>query len=347
METTSDIFVCDYPNLSVSERKDRKGVTEMSKAVKKKARRLKRTIRRTLGTLFLISALVVAAIPVDNLQASGVDTLADARSRDNRNPASLVEPKSDAIPEVKSDSKIYTTEDTKLQFAYVEENTNTGADKPWAVVLVGFGSGYVEGETLTIPDAVDAYRQYTENQGQSSGYVAVGRNGNFLFYRRTEEKSFYEGDPNIPTVDKNRYVEEIGTGTDENGKRFTTYRYETGAYIPCYLNSKTEWVELPQNRIYYFTGWETGNGIPGSNTDDTLYKSVDGELKFQRITNVAVNYISNQYNDKGTWKRIDKDSKEKGVFAGTSNIVTLSLGKEFKGIGDYAFYGSGDRKSVV
>ena len=39
----------------------------MTKVVKKKARRLKRTIRRTLGTLFLISALVVAAIPVDYL----------------------------------------------------------------------------------------------------------------------------------------------------------------------------------------------------------------------------------------------------------------------------------------
>lgn len=45
----------------------------MSKAVMKKARRLKKTVRKTLGTLFLVSALVIAAIPVDGLQASNVD----------------------------------------------------------------------------------------------------------------------------------------------------------------------------------------------------------------------------------------------------------------------------------
>ena len=45
----------------------------MNKAVMKKARRLKKTVRKTLGTLFLVSALVIAAIPVDGLQASNVD----------------------------------------------------------------------------------------------------------------------------------------------------------------------------------------------------------------------------------------------------------------------------------
>ena len=41
----------------------------MAKAVKK-TRRLKKSVRKTLGTLFLISALVVAAIPTEGLQAS-------------------------------------------------------------------------------------------------------------------------------------------------------------------------------------------------------------------------------------------------------------------------------------
>ena len=43
----------------------------MTKGVNKKSRRLKRSIRKTLGTLFLISALIVAAIPTENLQAEG------------------------------------------------------------------------------------------------------------------------------------------------------------------------------------------------------------------------------------------------------------------------------------
>ena len=62
----------------------------MSKAVKKKSRRMWRTMRKTLGTLFLVSALVIAAIPVDNLQAadptgSGAGTSADGPTKERPN----------------------------------------------------------------------------------------------------------------------------------------------------------------------------------------------------------------------------------------------------------------------
>ena len=41
----------------------------MTKGTRKTNRRLKKTVRKTLGTLFLISAIVVAAIPTEGLQA--------------------------------------------------------------------------------------------------------------------------------------------------------------------------------------------------------------------------------------------------------------------------------------
>ena len=41
----------------------------MTKGTKKTNRRLKKTVRKTLGTLFLISAIVVAAIPTEGLRA--------------------------------------------------------------------------------------------------------------------------------------------------------------------------------------------------------------------------------------------------------------------------------------
>ena len=41
----------------------------MTKSTKKTNRRLKKTVRKTLGTLFLISAIVVAAIPTEGLRA--------------------------------------------------------------------------------------------------------------------------------------------------------------------------------------------------------------------------------------------------------------------------------------
>ena len=37
----------------------------MTKGKKKTNRRLKKTVRKTLGTLFLISAIIVAAIPTE------------------------------------------------------------------------------------------------------------------------------------------------------------------------------------------------------------------------------------------------------------------------------------------
>ena len=42
----------------------------MTKGKKKTNRRLKKTVRKTLGTLFLISAIVVAAIPTEGLRAA-------------------------------------------------------------------------------------------------------------------------------------------------------------------------------------------------------------------------------------------------------------------------------------
>ena len=52
-------------------------IVKTQKAGKKKSsRRLKRSVRRTLGALFLVSALVVAAIPTEGLQAAPEDGVA-------------------------------------------------------------------------------------------------------------------------------------------------------------------------------------------------------------------------------------------------------------------------------
>ena len=108
----------------------------MTKVAKKKARRLGRTIRKTLGTLFLISALVVAAIPVDYLQAEGEDTTAEdgimamADRTDTKITLGLNKDTSakyrSNIPDLEKGYKtIYSTGDGKFQFAYVK---STGAE---------------------------------------------------------------------------------------------------------------------------------------------------------------------------------------------------------------------------
>ena len=121
----------------------------MTKGTRKTNRRLKKTVRKTLGTLFLISAIVVAAIPTEGLQAEE-DAVAqaaghthqathssskykvtipkDASEKASLLPGSSTIPTMDTlIPVVDSNATIYTTETntdgTSYQFAYVKSDS--------------------------------------------------------------------------------------------------------------------------------------------------------------------------------------------------------------------------------
>ena len=139
----------------------------MTKGKKKTNRRLKKTVRKTLGTLFLISAIVVAAIPTEGLRA------ADGTEKEVTE--SYLQQMS--IPYLDSKEEIYTTGDGKYQFAYV---TDGGSDK--GAVILGYNGGYLEGNNLVIPDGLDAYKKYSYSDGTNGGYVAVGKENDFLFY---------------------------------------------------------------------------------------------------------------------------------------------------------------------
>ena len=131
----------------------------MSKAVKKKSRRMWRTMRKTLGTLFLVSALVIAAIPVDNLHASdrtgsGAGTVEPGYAGDNLTYKCET---GDMIPKMDSTTKIYTTAGQEIQFAYLRDGGKYGA------VIVGYNGGYLKDGTLDFTEPVDAYGQYRKH----------------------------------------------------------------------------------------------------------------------------------------------------------------------------------------
>ena len=139
----------------------------MTKGKKKTNRRLKKTVRKTLGTLFLISAIVVAAIPTEGLRAAdGTEKVVTESYLQQM-----------SIPYLDSKEEIYTTGDGKYQFAYV---TDGGSDK--GAVILGYNGGYLEGNNLVIPDGLDAYKKYSYSDGTNGGYVAVGKENDFLFY---------------------------------------------------------------------------------------------------------------------------------------------------------------------
>ncbi len=327
----------------------------MTKVVKKKARRLRRTLRRTLGTLFLISALVIAAIPVDYLQATGADGTdvvapPDAGSTPvDENWGTLAEKypeMANAIPTVKETDVIYTTGDNKFQFAYVSDGKDVSA------VILGYSGGALSGGTLAIPDEIKyVYLQMTANDGTGRGYVAVGKSGNFLYYRIPIMQDVIDPDTKLPVKDENGNVVQEPSG-----------KYE---YFPCSYEKESVWSELDEDLYYY-----PDNKIPepdaSGNVSDPIAAS---DPNFQRIKNLQVQYIGNQYlktgskvvtnpdgttstvDVQGTWQvagTVDYANKDKGVFAQNgTNITTLEVGSSMRGIGDYAFYGCTNLEGIT
>ena len=120
----------------------------MADVTRKKTRRLKRTVRKTLGALFLVSALVVAAIPTDNFSTQAAATESDWGTLDTNWSGA------GNIPEVRSTDKIYTTGDGKFQFAYVYPKGASSGDR--VAVILGYAGGQLLNNTLEIPNTVDA-----------------------------------------------------------------------------------------------------------------------------------------------------------------------------------------------
>lgn len=339
----------------------------MAKTLVRKHRRMKKTVRKTLGALFLISAIVVAAIPVEGLQAAGEDAgivaLAERPqdqykvtvSRNASEKASEVVSGSTAptmdtlIPEIKPGETIYTTgtnEDGSIyQFAYV----TFGGD--WAAVLLGYNkNNNLPNNTLTIPNTVNAYIQPTGNLGTGNGYVAASQSGDPLFYEALTEKTRY-----IEEQAKDEYGKPMFD--EENQPVMTTReeKYLSGEILPCYATDNA-WKGLSLEKFLYA---KAGNTITSeeAETVDGMPQTYTGyawttEPTHQWIKDAAVKYIGNQYldsiyhDDTHTYEwnipaggnYITKDKADNGIFAGAGNIGTLNIGENLVGVGNYAFY---------
>lgn len=303
----------------------------MAKSVNKKHRRMKKTVRNTLGTLFLISAIIVAAIPVEGLQAAVAQNLKVS-----------VDIANCKIPNVSRSETIYTTGDGQYQFAYVSPNDTSSNNK--VAVILGYNGGTLTNGELTIPDTVDAYLKYSDNLGTTSGYVAVGKRGNFLFYAVEEPvrdnlgNIIYDSVPRVDTQGNPVY--------DDNGQQIIDQveRTET-KYYPCYYEDRAKWEHLGEEEFYYLT-----NTVSGS--DPVYAKTNISDVK--RIQAAEVWYIGNQYlkagtgDNTGTWT-VEGDITEssQGIFAGQGNIRILRVGEKLSGIGNYAFHGCSGMSSIT
>jgi len=220
-------------------------------APKKSKRRMKKQVRRTIAGLFLVSAIVVAAIPVETIQATKKpdgsvvehsvlakyqatgDTTQHseqygAPTYDNTTTAMSYYDNGANIPHCKAGTTIYSTGDGLLYFAYVDSEGDQASGSNKSAVILGYkNTGSLAGGKLVIPDKVDAYLNFNDNDGaaNAAGSCAVGKSGNFLFYSvgdTTEtyaDGSYYWITPNGAQQTKNDelqwyvYYDSTGTGT--------------------------------------------------------------------------------------------------------------------------------------
>ncbi len=310
----------------------------MANAVKKKGktRRLKKSIRKTLGALFLASALTVAAIPTEGLQA------ADG-ARANTGP-SVSEDVFSKMPHVDENATIYTypMEGTGVtfRFAYVSpENGEENSDTRVAVILGYTQIGNLEGGTLRIPDTVEAYKKYSLTS-TDTGSVAVNMDRKFLYYMRREETKDVNGNTvyerataSDPYVDAEGY--KLTAPLAQGGVRIPVTHE---VYYPCYYATRTVW---NKDTILYESVYD--DSVSVSSGDPTSYKVSSTE----RISAAKVVYIGSQYlkeTESGVWKIVgDVDQPEQGIFYNQTNITNLIVGKDVMGVGDYAFANCGLR----
>ena len=103
------------------------------KKTKKKNLRLRRQLRKTFGCLFMVSALIVTAIPVQPIAAAGGWSPTDPTK-------CWVKSSGNAIPTIQKDKvKVYQDETENFRFVYVDSaGVGIGGDKNKSAIIVDY-----------------------------------------------------------------------------------------------------------------------------------------------------------------------------------------------------------------
>lgn len=244
----------------------------MAKTTKKKNRRLKRQIRKTVGALLMVSAVTVAAIPVTDVTAAPGDTEkvkvvnytdADMDEFEKINGAEAPALWQSKVPYVAQGTTIYTDETGTFQFAFMTASNESVND---VAVIMGVTPSNIREGNLTIPDYVDAYKKYVANS-TGTGYCAVNRRDKYLYYEITVHEQNLDEAYLFDRIEVNEL--------DENGMR-------TGqtTNIADRITSKSPGMVQKENGWYYsqLERYQVTEYDPEAGTDVT--KTVSETLEY-------------------------------------------------------------------
>lgn len=345
---------------------------------RKLSKRGKKIIRRAIGAVLMITAIIIAAFPSDNVKADTANVAEKYKIYPNRvynassgdfdftTAADIVDDNSaitadaaqyliSSVPIIdftNPDIKVYTTGDGAYQFAYVDEDGDIGSNTRYAVIL-GFSSGNIPGGSLTIPDTVDAYLKYSATDGGTlGGYCAVSLNNEFLYYRLSSDTNTDgNGYPYQVTVEQEQDIldaEGNPTGETELVEvEVTKYWY----YYPCYYEQYETWKNNADGELYYRSKEATADAMAEYTATDKGSSDIHKKLAAATVAYIGDQFIESDgnggwtiYGDKANGVITIEDYFKKygvvkGVFANNGNIRNLTVGEELRGIGSYAFYG--------
>lgn len=279
----------------------------------------KKVIRRTLGAVFLISAIIVAAIPAERTAADTGDVAQMYKIYPNRvydsgkgkfsfvtaaditkdNPAITADAAQYLISSVpiidftNDNIKVYTTGDGAYQFAYVDEDGDIGSNTRYAVIL-GFSSGNIPGGSLTIPDTVDAYLKYSATDGGTlGGYCAVSLNNEFLYYRISSDTNS-DGNGYEYKVKEEQLKDILDEGGKPTGEKETVevevskYWY----YYPCYYEQYDVWKNNTDGELYYRS--KEADDVQGTRAEYTATDKGSTDIH-KKLSAATVAYIGEQF----------------------------------------------------
>lgn len=257
----------------------------MAKATKKKNRKLRRQVRKTVGALLMTSAIVVAAVPVTDVTAYGetdyvekvkVVNYTDSKMKayETINGSAAPATWQSKVPYVDKNATIYTDETGTFQFAFIPASDSVVDD---VAVIMGVDSDKIQDGKLEIFDYVDAYKKYLSTS-TATGYCAVNRSDKYLYYQadihqQDDAKAYLftatvnqlnasgerlsdEATGKVLTETKNLTSKDVGMSVNEDGDWYYTRTEITGYTSNTTTDPETgeeitESVPVTEETVYY------------------------------------------------------------------------------------------------